>query len=122
MRVISQSMAEKVKSIQQADLEYVLKGLNLSTEEINSAWKRVKKVKELIKNAKVYDGKEKVSHDTILIVPDDNWNDIAYDKLCSSGSEKVDTSNKDNNLYDIVKYAHQETEPLAKINESMRKR
>ncbi len=121
MRAISQSMAEKVKSMQQADLEYVLKGLSLSTEEINSAWNRVKKVKELIKNAKVYDGSEEIGSENTMIVPDDRWSEINYDKLCSSKRDKFVLSDEANNLYDVVKGAHQDITPFAKAKAQMKK-
>ncbi len=94
MRVISKSMVEKVNSMRQEDLEYVLKGLSLSEKEIESAWSRVKTLQEYIKNnAKEYDGD--FSYGTINIVPDNMWDAIDYNKLRTYSEE-------DFNLFDTV--------------------
>ena len=95
MFVISESMANKVKDITEEDLKYVLKGLNLSEDEIKAAWGRTQAVQIRIENANHYKTGDVFKIGKLSIVDDDSWYSINISSLCTNKS-------RDCNLFDYV--------------------
>ena len=81
MFVISKSMADKVKDLTKESLEYVLKGLNLSNDEIEAAWGRIERVKNLIKE-KPYENGDDFDYEGLAVVDDEQWREIDIKSLC----------------------------------------
>lgn len=85
MYVISESVAKKVAGMTLESLDFILKGLQLSKEEIKAAWDRTIQVKNYIKNARRYsDEKEfKGERGKLTIVPDEKFEKIQLQNLCT---------------------------------------
>ena len=94
MFAISKSMADKVKDLTKESLEYVLKGLNLSNDEIEAAWKRTQNVKEKIKK-EPYNTPNDFDYEGLTVVDDLQWSEIPIESLCTK--LKVDV-----NLFDYI--------------------
>ncbi len=84
MYVISESVAKKVTGMTLESLEFILKGLQLSKEEIRAAWDRTMQVKDYIKHAQRYSSGKKefdFKGDKLTIVPDEKFADIDWEDL-----------------------------------------
>lgn len=80
IQVISESLATKITNMKQEDLEYVLKGLDLTADEITAAWQRTQAIKDRLTTAERYtDGS--LSRSNITIVPDTAFFKIPRDRL-----------------------------------------
>lgn len=94
IRVISESLAAKIKNMKQEELEYVLKGLDLTEQEIAAAWQRTTEIKQRLERAEKYTPEtHKFSDNYITIIPDRNYEDIYFNEFCS----------RDRNYFDTVK-------------------
>ncbi|MBR0114384.1 MAG: hypothetical protein IJM11_04290 [Firmicutes bacterium] len=81
MRVISGSMAKKIKETDPAMLKFTLRGRGLSEEEMDAAVKRLNITKEAIKEGEeYYKTNKKPSKDHLYVLPDDQFSklDISY--------------------------------------------
>ncbi len=83
IRIISDTLAAKIKDITEEELRYVLKGLALTEDEIDAAWQRTSEIKNRLKTAKIYDPVvDKFSDDYITIVSDYYLEQILFQQLC----------------------------------------
>lgn len=107
MYVISESLAAKIKAMKKEDLEYVLKGLALTEEEIAAAWKRTTEVKTRLKTAHKLTSEDRtLSDEYITIVPEGGYECIGFDNLCTP---KNCPPNYYNNMLKIPELLYQKT-------------
>lgn len=77
--VISESMANRIKSLQPETFASALTGLGLKNEEIQNAWERVMTFRRhLEKNPNTRDG---LATGKIKVLRDDEWNNLTLDEL-----------------------------------------
>ncbi len=81
MYVISESVAKKVAGMTLESLDFILKGLQLSKEEIKAAYDRTVQVKNYIKHAQRYKKGVDFKGGKLTIVPDEEFADIDWDVL-----------------------------------------
>lgn len=83
IRVISDTLAAKIKDVTEDELRYVLKGLALTKDEIDAAWQRTSEIKNRLKSAKVYDPiADELTDDHITIVSEYYFEQIFFQQLC----------------------------------------
>lgn len=87
MGVISESVAKKVNKMTKEDLTFVLKGLKLSSREIDAAWNRTKQIKKWIKKTQRYGEHTNYREDQLIIIPDDQFGEIDFKSFCDRHHE-----------------------------------
>ncbi len=98
MLVISESVANKVKEMTEQNLAFALKGLQLSENEVKSAWNRVKQVQQFLEKASRYEQNANLGKNKFTIVPDDKFSEINFGDFCMSGTGKKNYFNGVSNL------------------------
>lgn len=95
MYVISESVAKKVKEMTKENLDFILKGLKLSKEEVEAAWDRTVQVKNYIKHAQRYSDKKdfKFKEGKLTIVPDEKFRDIKFENFCTGAGNNTKVGN-----------------------------
>ena len=86
MRVISESMYNKLKDMTPEQLKFSLRGYGLSEKEMDAAVERVEQIKTAVEKDKEYfksTGKTKPEDGKILIVPDNQFKKMKLQDMCA---------------------------------------
>lgn len=98
MRVISQTMAERIRSLQQEDIQTMLAALDLPQKQKNAAWERVEHMQGELENAVEMSEegmlKKHTKYKGLYIVPDDKWKSIDAGQLSAKFNWKQYTDGK----------------------------
>ena len=95
MRVISASMAKRVKETDPAMLKFTLRGRGLSEEELDAAVERLTNMKEAIKEGEThYKTHKKPDKNHLLVLPDDQFHRLDISYMRREGGMNTSTINE----------------------------